>query len=100
MKQGLVLFLLAGLAATNLVGPAAAAPRYATTYANHYDVPPPYPAYYGAPVVGFVFMRHTSRCEYPRGFNQTDFVRGINGIPREGGKLIAEGCGTPDLFGR
>jgi hypothetical protein len=46
-----------------------------------------------------VFPRHSDRCEYPRGFNQTDFVRGINGIPRGGDSLIAEGCATPQLFG-
>jgi hypothetical protein len=44
--------------------------------------------------VGFVFMRHSERCEYPNGWSSADFSRNVNGIPRSGRELLATGCGT------
>ena len=76
------------------MGGASARPHYGAHYYEPpsddvYDLPPP-------PPVGFVFMRHTGRCDYPHGGSVTDFSRNVNGIPRGGDELLATGCGTYD----
>jgi hypothetical protein len=50
------------------------------------------------PDVAFVFARHDPRCQYPNGFNVTDFSRDINGTPRSGSELAALGCASPTPF--
>ena len=85
---------------------AIAGPRYRTHYASpHADprVAAPFDPYDGDPYDGeasaaVVFTRHSARCEYPRGFNVTDFSRNLNGIPRGGDTLLATGCGSFEPF--
>ena len=87
--------VLLSLVATGLLASAASAsPRYHA----HYLVKPYAPYGYGyydgyAPApVSFVFPRHDPGCQYPNGWNVTDFSRDVNGIPRSGSELLATGC--------
>lgn len=101
-----VLLVLALSFCGALADSAAAAPRYRTRYAppnadgsavapfDRYDVDP----YVGDAPAAVVFRRHNTRCEYPRGFNVTDFSRNLNGIPRGGDTLLATGCGSFEPF--
>jgi hypothetical protein len=92
MKQFAVLLISTVALSSAWAGAASAEPHYRA----HYYYPPPVD-YYDAPApVGFVFMRHSSRCEYPRGWSVGDFSRSVNGIPRGGDELLATGCGRYD----
>ncbi len=94
-QMALFLVLLTGCGA--LADTAAAGPRYRAHYYREPADPDVIVPELGPGAV-FVFRRHTTRCEYPRGFNTTDFLRNINGIPRSGEALLAEGCGTFEPF--
>lgn len=99
--------LMATVLALCAAGSATAASRHHAEqrYGARFYQPPPdaaevdpfFPDDGGAPAA-VIFRRHTTRCEYPRGFNVTDFVRNINGIPVGGDRLLATGCGSFEPF--
>jgi hypothetical protein len=94
MKAVSLLLVAAGAVYGATIASAAAEPHYRAQY--YY--PPEEGPYYlpPTPPVGFVFMRHTARCDYPRGWSVTDLSRNVNGIPRGGDELLATGCGSYD----
>ncbi|WP_158812016.1 hypothetical protein [Beijerinckia sp. L45] len=89
-RNALLLAAFCAFCGVSLDG-AAARQHYAARY---YQPPVEDPYVDPAPPAGFVFMRHSERCEYPNGWNTSDFSRNLNGVPRDPQELLATGCGS------